>query len=190
MQITATANNPGDAPLTFTWNASAGQIIGSGASVKFDTVGLGSGSYTVTGHVSDANGGAADCSVNVNLQAPTPLEMRLALHSIYFPTARPDAQNPDGGLLPSQQQTLIALASDFETYRETNPTAHLILEGHADPRGSVEFNQALSERRVDLTKRFLVGRGVPPEDIETKALGVTENLTDAQVQEAVSTIRS
>jgi len=61
----------------------------------------------------------------------------------------------------------------------------LTLEGHADPRGSVEYNQALSERRVDRTKRFLVELGVPGANIQTKAFGKQQNLTDAEVKDAV-----
>jgi outer membrane protein OmpA-like peptidoglycan-associated protein len=183
--VTAIASDPDGDPLTYSWNISAGKIVGSGASVHLDTTGLSSGQYVVTGSVSDGRGGTADCTADVDAHAPTQLELRLALHSIYFPTARPSSQNPDLGLLASQGQTLTALAADFETYRQTKPDALLIIEGHADPRGSVEYNQALSERRVDSTKRFLVAHGVPAENIQTKAVGVQDNLTDDQVRSAV-----
>jgi outer membrane protein OmpA-like peptidoglycan-associated protein/opacity protein-like surface antigen len=183
--ITATASDADNDPLTFSWNASGGQIIGTGATVKFDTSGLVTNRYTVTGQANDGRGGTADCSVSVDVDAPTPLEIKLALHSIYFPTAEPTAQDPSGGLLTSQKQTLMELASDFEKYLESKPDAHLILEGHADPRGSVESNQTLSERRVERTKQYLIERGVPAANIETKAFGVQRNLTDAQVTDAV-----
>jgi hypothetical protein len=61
----------------------------------------------------------------------------------------------------------------------------LTLEGHADPRGSVDYNQALSERRVDRVKRFLIAQGVPEASIQTKAFGEQKNLTDRQVRDAV-----
>ncbi len=186
VQVTATASDPDNDPLTFSWNASGGQIVDSGATVKFDTTGLATGQYTVTGHVNDGRGGSADCSVNVDAQrAATPLEVRLALHSIYFPTAQPTSQHPEGGLVPSQKQTLVSLAGDFNTYLQSKPDARLILEGHADPRGAVEYNQKLSERRVDRTRHFLIEHGVPEANIETKAFGVQQNLTDAQVKDAV-----
>jgi outer membrane protein OmpA-like peptidoglycan-associated protein len=35
----------------------------------------------------------------------------------------------------------------------------------------VEYNQGLSERRVDRVKRFLVEQGVPAANIQTKAFG-------------------
>src|SRR4029077_20894088 len=113
------------------------------------------------------------------------LEARLALHSIYFPTDQPRVEHPDGGLLPSQRRTLVSLADDFKKYLEAKPDAHLTLEGHADPRGSLEYNQALSERRVDRVRGFLVALGVPASNIQTKAFGKQENLTDGQVKDAV-----
>ncbi len=61
----------------------------------------------------------------------------------------------------------------------------MILEGHADIRGTDEYNQALSERRVNRTKSFLVEQGVPEANIDTKAYGKQKNLTDAEVKEAV-----
>jgi outer membrane protein OmpA-like peptidoglycan-associated protein len=185
VQVTATATDPDNDPLTFSWSSNGGQIIGTGAAAKLDTSGLATNRYTIAGQVNDGRGGMADCSVNVEVQAPTPLEIKLALHSIYFPTAQPTGQNPNGGLLASQKQTLMELASDFEKYLESKPDARLILEGHADPRGSNESNQTLSERRVERTKQYLIERGVPAANVETKAFGVQKNLTDAQVNEAV-----
>jgi outer membrane protein OmpA-like peptidoglycan-associated protein len=85
----------------------------------------------------------------------------------------------------SQQGTLTALASDFKKYLVYKPEAQLTLTGHADVRGSVEFNQALSERRVARTKQFLVEQGVPEGKIEVRGLGKGENLTTAQVKELV-----
>ncbi len=111
------------------------------------------------------------------------LETRLALHSVFFPTNQPKTDNPNGGLVASQQETLIALAADFNKYREFKPDAHLILSGHTDVRGSVEYNQALSERRVAGTKQFLVAQGVPDASIETRGLGKEQELTAAQVKE-------
>ena len=113
------------------------------------------------------------------------LEARLALHSVYFPTAQPTPKNPEGGLLPGQQKVLTALATDFKKYLEAKPDAHLTLEGHADHRGTVEFNQALTERRVARVKSFLVEQGVPEADIDTKAFGKEHNLTTDEVKQSI-----
>jgi outer membrane protein OmpA-like peptidoglycan-associated protein len=107
------------------------------------------------------------------------------LHSVFFPTAQPRAQHPEGGLVPSQQQTLTTLATDFKSYLAFKSDARLTLSGHADVRGSVEYNQALSERRVTRTKQFLVEQGVPQSSIDTRGLGKEQELTADQVKELV-----
>jgi outer membrane protein OmpA-like peptidoglycan-associated protein len=81
---------------------------------------------------------------------------------------------------------LVALAADFKKYLETKPDAHLILGGHADHRGTPEYNQALTERRVSSVKSFLVAQGVPEANIDTKAFGKDDNLTTDQVKESVA----
>jgi outer membrane protein OmpA-like peptidoglycan-associated protein len=188
VQITAVANSPDNDPLTYTWTVSGGRIRGAAESVQFDTGGLTAGHYSVSGHVDDGNGGTADCALGIEVQAPPPppemvaLEARLSLHSIYFQTARPTAANPTGGLLDSQQKTLIALAADFQKYLAYRPDAHLILAGHADVRGSEEYNKALTERRVARTKSFLVAHLVPEADIDTQALGKDDELSAEQVR--------
>jgi outer membrane protein OmpA-like peptidoglycan-associated protein len=189
--ITATANDPDNDPLSFSWNVSAGKIDGSGASVKFQTADLGPGSYAINGRVADGRGGTADCAVNVEVQAVQipaevkELETRLALHSIYFPTNRPTVANPASGLVDSQQQVLLTLATDFGRYLTYKPQAHLVLEGHADRRGPAQFNKELTERRVERAKGFLVEHGVPAGNIEVRALGMEDNLDAAQVQQLV-----
>jgi outer membrane protein OmpA-like peptidoglycan-associated protein len=126
-------------------------------------------------------------STQVALENPPvdKLETRLALHSIYFIVNQPKPRDPTGGLLASQQQTLVALAADFKKYIENKPDAHLILGGHADHRGTPEYNMALSQRRVDSVKNFLVAQGVPAANIDVKAFGEDENLTTEQVKESV-----
>jgi outer membrane protein OmpA-like peptidoglycan-associated protein len=122
-------------------------------------------------------------------QAPAPspevkeLETRLALHSIYFPTARPTEKNPNVGLVESQQKILETLANDFKRYLTFKPDAHLILGGHADARGSSEYNKALTERRVALAKNFLIEHGITPDSIEVRAFGKESNLSSEQVKQ-------
>ncbi|HEV2173463.1 MAG TPA: OmpA family protein, partial [Nitrospira sp.] len=67
----------------------------------------------------------------------------------------------------------------------SKPDAKLTLEGHADVRGAADYNQALSERRVERTKSFLIEQGVPAGNIETKAFGAQQQLTADQVKASV-----
>ena len=88
--------------------------------------------------------------------------------------------------MESQQRTLTSLAGDFKEYLASRPDAHLILEGHADSRGSAEVNQQISGRRVEATKRFLVGLGIPEANLETKSFGEEQAMTEERVRELVA----
>jgi len=194
--ISSNASSPDGRRLTYSYAASAGNITGNTSTATLDSRGAQPGTITVTCNVSDDRNpplrASSTTAVMVENPPPPPpqvdvaaIEKRLAIHSIYFATARPTEEHPDAGLLPSQEKTLSTLASDFRTLRQTKPNAHLTLEGHTDPRGSVPYNKGLSERRVDRTKRFLVGQGVPEDSIETKAFGEQRNLTEAEVRSEV-----
>ncbi|HEY6270219.1 MAG TPA: OmpA family protein [Candidatus Acidoferrum sp.] len=183
--VTCNGSDPDNDPLTYSYTATGGQITGSGSNAQFDATGLLPGSYTVKCAVSDGRGGNADASGNVEVKEPPQikqLEAKLALHSIYFPTALPTAGKPMGGLLASQMVTLDALASDFKQYLTYRPDAHLTLEGHADIRGAKDYNIQLSERRVERTKSYLVEKGVPADKLSVKAFGFEQNMTDADVK--------
>jgi outer membrane protein OmpA-like peptidoglycan-associated protein len=184
--------SPDGAPVSVAnWTSSAGTVSGSGTSATLNTAGLQPGPVTVTATCTDSRGLATQASTQINVQTPPPppvdkaLEARLALHSVYFQTALPSAKDPNGGLLPSQQQTLMTMATDFKKYLEAKPDTHLTLEGHADHRGTPAFNKALTERRVARVKSFLVEQGVPESAIDTKAFGAENNLTTDQVKESV-----
>jgi outer membrane protein OmpA-like peptidoglycan-associated protein len=193
--IAASGVSPQNRPLTYTYSAASGTISGSGATAAFNSAGAPTGTVAVTCTVTDDKGQAANANASVMIEAPyvapvepaevKQLETRLALHSVFFPTAQPRAEHPNGGLVASQEGTLTTLASDFKKYLGYKPEAHLTLSGHADVRGSVEYNQALSERRVARTKQYLVEQGVPEGSIETRGLGKEENLTADQVKDMV-----
>jgi outer membrane protein OmpA-like peptidoglycan-associated protein len=192
--VTCTCTSPDNVPVNVGgWTSSGGSIAGSGNSASLTTTGATAGPVTVNATCTDSRGLTASTSSTVTVNNPPPpapvvdkeLEARLALHSVYFVTAKPTEKEPNAGLVKSQQQTLVALATDFKKYLEAKPDAHLTLEGHADVRGSVPYNQALSERRVARVKSFLVENGVPEANLETKAFGKQHNLTADEVKGAV-----
>jgi outer membrane protein OmpA-like peptidoglycan-associated protein len=199
--ITAAGVSPQNRPLTYNYSAASGTISGAGASATFDSTGAATGAVGITCNVMDDKGQTATANTGVTIAQPPPppppppppapaaeqvrLEARLALHSVFFPTALPRAEKPEGGLVDSQQATLTTLATDFKSYLTYKPDAHLTLTGHTDVRASVEYNQALSERRVARTKQFLVEQGVPEANIETRGLGKEEELSADQVKELV-----
>ena len=187
--ITANASDADNDKLTYSYKASGGNVSGTGATAQFDSTGLAPGNYTITCHVSDGRGGETDATTQVIVQPAIEqkqLEQRLSLHSIYFPTAQPTENSPiTSGLLASQKTTLLSLAGDFKKYLAFKPDAHLILQGHADPRGGPEYNKKLSERRVERTKAYLVANGVSADAIETQGLGIEEPMSADQVKQAI-----
>ena len=52
-----------------------------------------------------------------------------------------------------------------------NASTNLVIEGHADERGTREYNMALGERRANAVKEFLVLQGVSPGLIEVISYG-------------------
>jgi hypothetical protein len=193
--VTASGVSPQNRPLTYSYSAASGTVSGTGSSATFDSTGATTGAVAITCNVSDDKGQMATTNASVTVMPPPPppgpspeqvrLEARLALHSIFFPTAQPRAQHPEAGLVPSQQQTLTTLATDFKSYLAFKSDAHLTLTGHADVRGSDEYNKALTERRVARTKQFLVEQGIPETAIDTQAVGKEQELTTDQVKELV-----
>jgi hypothetical protein len=188
--VTCTCTSPDGVPVSVAnWTSTAGTLSGTGNSATLSTAGGSAGPVTVSATCTDSRGLTGQASTQVTLENPPvdkALEARLALHSIYFVVDQPRPNNLKGGMLASQQKTLITLATDFKKYLETKPDAHLTLGGHADIRGTVEYNQALTERRVNTVKSFLIEQGVPEANIDVKAFGKGDNLTDAEVIDAVN----
>tara|TARA_R110001583_G_scaffold7467_5_gene36923 strand:- start:903 stop:1475 length:573 start_codon:yes stop_codon:yes gene_type:complete len=56
-------------------------------------------------------------------------------------------------------------------YLAANSSARVVLEGHADERGTVEYNLALGERRGLSVSRFLQANGAAASQIETVSFG-------------------
>ncbi|VBB69532.1 18K peptidoglycan-associated outer membrane lipoprotein; Peptidoglycan-associated lipoprotein precursor; Outer membrane protein P6; OmpA/MotB precursor [invertebrate metagenome] len=52
-----------------------------------------------------------------------------------------------------------------------HPQNLVTLEGHADERGTREYNLALGEKRANAVKEFLVTQGVAPDQITTLSYG-------------------
>lgn len=60
----------------------------------------------------------------------------------------------------------------------------VILEGHADERGSREYNVSLGERRAEAVKEYLVGLGVDYAKIQTRSFGEEQPADPGQTEAA------
>lgn len=58
-----------------------------------------------------------------------------------------------------------------ETFLSQHPNVKVLIEGHCDDRGSVEYNLALGTSRAESTKQALVQRGIPADRIKTVSFG-------------------
>jgi peptidoglycan-associated lipoprotein len=68
---------------------------------------------------------------------------------------------------PEGQQTLQMQAEWLRRY----PQVAVVIEGHADERGTREYNLALGERRASSAKNFLVALGIEESRIATVSFG-------------------
>ncbi len=139
-------------------------------------------SVTYTLNATNVCGGSATRTAALRITGSIEPIPEVVLQSVFFPTDYPDPKNPDLGLLRSQKRSLTLLAQGFKKYLEYDPSAKLVLEANADERRSVEYNRALSQRRADITKQFLVDQGIPSANIDTVAQGEEQNLDRATVK--------
>ena len=69
---------------------------------------------------------------------------------------------------------MTALQADSTELRDIlkdYPDYNLTIEGHADERGSAEYNLALGDRRAEAAKEYLVGIGIPPAQLNVTSYG-------------------
>ena len=57
-------------------------------------------------------------------------------------------------------------------------TARVAIEGHADSRGTNEYNLALGERRATSVRNYLMSRGIPANRLEVRSYGEERPLHD------------
>ena len=77
-------------------------------------------------------------------------------------------------------KTLQAHAS----YLNQNPQAKVLLSGHADERGTREYNMALGERRANAVQAFLSSNGARNSQLDTVSYGKEKPLNDGHDEAA------
>ncbi|UPK82179.1 peptidoglycan-associated lipoprotein Pal [Proteus vulgaris] len=56
-------------------------------------------------------------------------------------------------------------------FLRANPSVRITVEGHADERGTPEYNIALGERRANAVKMYLQGKGVSADQLSIVSFG-------------------
>ena len=87
-------------------------------------------------------------------------EHQLVLNDVFF-------EYNSENLSPEMLLTLMADAD----YVMNNPNFRLLLEGHCDNRGTIDYNLALGERRAQSVYDYLSNYGIPAFRIETVSYG-------------------
>ena len=135
--------------------------------------------YTLT--ATNVCGGNATQTASLHITGSIEPKPVVTLESVFFPTAYPVKEHADVGLVTSQQQSLNEVATTFKKYLDYDGTASLTVVGHADVRGSAPYNEALSQRRADRVKDYLVSQGVSADKVQTRAEGKERQLENAEV---------
>jgi peptidoglycan-associated lipoprotein len=93
--------------------------------------------------------------------------------TVYFDTDRFNIDSTDAAALQAQAQ-----------YFARFPQLTFTIEGHADERGTREYNVALGERRANAAKNYLASLGVSPDRISTVSYGKERPVALASTEEA------
>jgi len=64
-----------------------------------------------------------------------------------------------------------AALNDDVTWLKANTSAKVLIEGHCDERGTVEYNLALGERRAKAAKDYLIAAGIAADRISIISYG-------------------
>ena len=92
---------------------------------------------------------------------------------IYFDTDRYNIDTADAAALQTQAQ-----------YMSQYPSITVTIEGHADERGTRDYNLALGERRANSAKNYLVSLGIAANRIRTVSYGEERPVATASTPEA------
>lgn len=111
----------------------------------------------------DPMGGAATdegAVVPEDVQDPSLMEPAVVLQDVFFDFDKFDLDPEDRDALEHNSQML----------RE-NPSVDVLIEGHCDERGTIQYNLALGEKRANETRSYLVSLGISPERIDVVSYG-------------------
>jgi peptidoglycan-associated lipoprotein len=97
----------------------------------------------------------------------------LASDTIYFDFDKSTINAEERGKLDAVSQ-----------WYKSNPGHSLFLAGHADKRGTPEYNRALGERRALAVREYLVGLGLPADQLFTNSYGSDRPAVDGDTEEA------
>jgi peptidoglycan-associated lipoprotein len=87
----------------------------------------------------------------------------------------------DSFLLSEEAQRVLQKNAEW---LRSNPEAQIVIEGHCDERGTVEYNLALGERRAQSVKDYLVNLGISADRLFTISYGKERPFVLGHTEEA------
>lgn len=99
----------------------------------------------------------------------------IALYGVLFDTGK-DAIKPESEPLLAEIVKLLS----------TNAGLKLSIEGHTDNVGNAKANQALSQKRAESVKKFLVSQGIDAKRLSSKGWGDTKPVADNRTEDGRS----
>jgi peptidoglycan-associated lipoprotein len=120
---------------------------------------IGGGGSSAAGGGASTSGAGAGAGIGVS---PLGAEQQRLLDDlvVYFEFDRSDIRAEFNAMLAAHGQ-----------YLATNPGTQVRLEGHADERGSREYNIGLGERRAQAVRRILLLQGAAAGQVSTVSYG-------------------
>ncbi|HAH0505513.1 TPA: peptidoglycan-associated lipoprotein Pal [Escherichia coli] len=106
----------------------------------------------------DANGGNGNMSSEE--QARLQMQQLQQNNIVYFDLDKYDIRSDFAQMLDAHANFL-----------RSNPSYKVTVEGHADERGTPEYNISLGERRANAVKMYLQGKGVSADQISIVSYG-------------------
>jgi peptidoglycan-associated lipoprotein len=89
----------------------------------------------------------------------------------------------EASIRPDASTTLTDNVGVIRDILKDYPSEKLLIEGHADERGSSEYNLALAGRRSSAAQEFLSSRGIPQSQLSVISLGEERPACTAQTEE-------
>jgi len=166
--LTATANDPDNDPLTYRWSVPTGSLDRNNESTAVWTAPGQAGPVPISVTVDDGRGGTGSDTVTVQVVPPPAAPTRdYAFEDVHFGfdrfTLRPGATR-------ILDEAIAAMNEDG--------SLNLTIEGHTCNIGTSEYNQALGERRSTAVRDYLTGRGIAASRLATVTFGEERPMHD------------
>ncbi|MBO7431937.1 MAG: peptidoglycan-associated lipoprotein Pal [Elusimicrobia bacterium] len=87
-------------------------------------------------------------------------EQKISLGTVYF--------SFDSSKIPD---SVLRILKENVKYLKANPSLNVVIEGHCDERGTIEYNLALGQKRAVKVKEYYVQLGISPNRIATISYG-------------------